>query len=178
MASSGDGDAVDDDGFTGFAAFVRSRQDALLRTAFLLTGDVHLAEDLVQGALTKLATHWRRVRTGSPEGFVRTVMYRDSVSWWRKRRERPQQELAEAVEPDAAEHVPHRLLMAQALARLPRRQRAVVVLRFYEDRSVAEAAEILNVSPGTVKSQTHAALQQLRRDMADLDEFITEGELQ
>jgi DNA-directed RNA polymerase specialized sigma24 family protein len=69
-----------------FVAFVQARQHRLLRSAYLICGDRYLAEDLLQGALVKLALHWTRVRTGDPEAFLRTVIYRDAVSWWRRRR--------------------------------------------------------------------------------------------
>lgn len=80
---------VADDGYHSYTVFVRARQGALLRAAYLLTGDHHRAEDLLQGALVKLAENWGKVQHGYPEAFVRTVLYRDSVSWWRRhRRER------------------------------------------------------------------------------------------
>jgi len=67
-----------------FVDWVASRQHALLRTAYLMTGDLHRAEDLLQGALIKVADRWRRVRDGNPDAYIRTILYRDNVSWWRK----------------------------------------------------------------------------------------------
>ncbi len=162
------------DGPSSFIAFVGSRQHALLRFAYLLTGDHHLAEDLLQGALTKLAARWERVRNGNPEAFVRTVLYRDSVSWWRKhRRERVGASAPDAGTPDATTGVDSRLLLRSALARLTAKQRAVVVLRFYEDLSEAQIADLLGVTVGTVKSQTHVALRRLRDECGELDLFET-----
>jgi RNA polymerase sigma-70 factor (sigma-E family) len=147
-------------GYDSFVAFVTARQRALLRAATLVSGDPHLAEDLVQEALVKLAVRWERVGPGEPEAYVRRVLYRDLVSWRRRfRRER----LGEV--PDVAASVPRgddRLVLQAALARLTPKQRAVLVLRFYEDLSVHQTADLLGVSPGTVKSQTSAALARLR----------------
>lgn len=164
------------DGHASYTAFVRARQGALLRTAYLLTGDHHRAEDLLQGALVKLAENWAKVQEGYPEAFVRTVLYRDSVSWWRRYRRERLGPVPEAMGPDDAELVPRRLLLAQALATLTPRQRAVLVLRFYEDLSTAETARALGVSVGTVKSQTSAALARLRAEIGALDVLVDERE--
>lgn len=165
--------------YASYTAFVRARQGALLRAAYLLTGDQHRAEDIVQGALVKLAEHWPKVRDGYPEAFVRTVLYRDFVSWWRRHgRERlgPVPDAPSAAIGDSIDAVPDRLLLAAALARLTPRQRAVVVLRFFEDLSTAEAARALNVSVGTVKSQTSVALARLRTELGTLDVLVDEQE--
>lgn len=127
-----------------FRQFVEARSLALLRTAYVLSGDQHHAEDLVQGALAKLATRWRKV--DDPEACVRRVVYHDQVSWWR-RRGRFREELVENA-PDnsagfAADHagrVERRLDVRQALARLGPRQRAVLALRYFEDLPEAEVA--------------------------------------
>lgn len=162
------------DGPVSFAAFVGSRQHDLLRCAYLMTGDQHRAEDLLQGALTKLAARWEAIRDTNPEGFVRTVIYRDSISWWRKhRRERLSPSTPDRGTPDSSADVDSRLLLRSALARLTPKQRAVVVLRFYEDLGEAQVADLLGVSVGTVKSQTHAALGRLREDFAQQDLFDT-----
>jgi RNA polymerase sigma-70 factor (sigma-E family) len=156
-------DADDRDTYT---AFVRSRQAALMRTAYLLTGDRYRAEDLLQGALVALALHWPKVRDREPEGFVRTVLYRDAVSWWRRRRRERLGAVPQAPSPgDLAEDVTRRLVLQRALTALSPRQRAVVVLRFYEDLGVEQTAAVLGVSPGTVKSQTHDALRRLREQL-------------
>ncbi len=150
-----------------FSEFVRSRTPALLRTAFLLTGDRHLAEDLVQDALARTHRALRRLADeGHFEAYTRTAMYHLHVSRWRRRRvaESLPGEPAEAADPgsDHAAHVDLRISLHQALVRLTPRQRAVLVLRYFEDRSEAEAAELLGCSTGTVKSQTSKALARLR----------------
>ena len=162
--------------YESYTAFVRARQGALLRAAYLLTGDRHRAEDLVQGALVKLAEHWPKVKDGYPEAFVRTVLYRDSVSWWRRHGRERLGPVPDAPSGDAADDVPDRLLLAAALARLTPRQRAVVVLRFFEDLSTAEAARALNVSVGTIESQTSVALGRLRTELGTLDVLVDEQE--
>jgi RNA polymerase sigma-70 factor (sigma-E family) len=156
-----------------FCEFVRTRSPALLRTAFLLTGDRHLAEDLVQDALAR--THRGRHRLDDPghfEAYTRTAMYHQHVSWWRRRRitETMPGELADIVQPDSdhARRTDLKLALHEVLARLTRRQRAVLVLRFFEDRSEAEAAELLQCSVGTIKSQTSKALARIREMAPDL----------
>jgi RNA polymerase sigma-70 factor (sigma-E family) len=150
-----------------FSEFVRSRTPALLRTAFLLTGDRHLAEDLVQDALARTHRALRRLADeGHFEAYTRTAMYHLHVSRWRRRRvaESLPGEPAEAPDPggDHTAHVDLRISLHQALVRLTPRQRAVLVLRYFEDRSEVEAAELLGCSTGTIKSQTSKALARLR----------------
>ena len=149
-----------------FARYVRARQHRLLRAAFLVCGDVHLAEDLLQGALAKLATRWERLRHENPDAYVRKILYRDAVSSWRRTRREslsifPDLELSD-TERDRSSEAGERIDLLRALGQLTPKQRAVVVLRFFEDRSEADTAEALGVSVGTVKSQTHAALAKLR----------------
>ncbi|WSG37366.1 SigE family RNA polymerase sigma factor [Dactylosporangium sp. NBC_01737] len=150
-----------------FDAFVRGRTPALMRSAFLLTGDQHLAEDLVQASLARTHQHWRRLDSRSnAEAYTRRVMYHLQVSWWRRRRV-PEWSTAQVPEPrrhvpDQADASDLRVVMRGALARLPVRQRAVLVLRYFEDLTEAETAETLGVSVGTVKSQTFKALSRLR----------------
>lgn len=147
-----------------FDAFVAARWGALLRTAYLLTRDEGRAEDVVQSALTKLWFAWDRV-DGDPEPYVRRIILTTYASW---RRRRWWSELvsdrvdASAVQADdlAAGHVD----VWTALGHLPPRQRAVVVLRYFEDRTEAETAELLGCSVGTVKSQHRKAMQRLRAD--------------
>lgn len=153
-----------------FAAFVEARQHRLLRSAYLVCGDHHLAEDLLQGALVKLALRWSRVREGDPEAFLRTVMYRDAISWWRRWR-REDLSGAPPEGPDQGEDVPNRLVFEAALRRLPPRQRAVLVLRYFDDLTEARTAEILGVTVGTVKSQASAALRKLRETAPELGEL-------
>lgn len=150
-----------------FDDFVAARGDALWRSAWLLTGDGHLAEDLVQTALAKSYRAWDRM--GDPAGFeayVRRTLYTTYVSWWRRRwnGERPTEQLPEAgvAGPDVA--LRHDLLAA--LSALPRGQRAVVVLRYFEDRSERETADLLGCSVGTVKSQCARALTALRSSVS------------
>lgn len=142
--------------------FVAGASPRLLRTAFLLTRDQGHAEDLLQ---TALARAWRRVQ-GDPEPYVRRILVNTYATWRRRkwRGEHPTDVLPEPVgaSPEAA--VDQREWLWQALGRLPRRQRAVVVLRFYEDLTEAQAAQVLGVSVGTVKSQTSKALARLRLD--------------
>lgn len=147
-----------------FVAYVVARRGALLRTAWLLTGDTPLAEDLVQTALLKCWPRWGRVgHMDNPDAYVRQVVLTTYLSWWRRRwrGEVPTDRLPEATHED--EPVDRASLVA-ALARLPRGQRAVVVLRFAEDLSEARTAEVLGCSVGTVKSQTARALRTLRAD--------------
>lgn len=161
-----------------FAEYVRARQHGLLRAAYLVCGDRHQAEDLVQQALIKLALRWEKIRTEHPDAFVRRVLYRDAVSSWRRtRRERPTLDPA-GSSPYAAhdEHVEAKVDLERALSRLAPGQRAVLVLRFFEDRSEAETAAILGVSVGTVKSQTHDALSRIRTLVPHLAPLVPGGE--
>jgi RNA polymerase sigma-70 factor (sigma-E family) len=158
--------------FLGFREFVRARGPALSRTAFLLTGDHQLAEDLVQTALARTVPHWRRVVAGGdPEAYVRQVMVNERTAWWRRRRYDVIALVPDAPSPiDEAGQSIERLALLAALARLSPRQRAVIVLRFYEDLSVQETAEMLGCSPGTVKSTTSDALARLRTLTLDVPE--------
>ena len=155
----------------GFAEFVQARQHQLIRAARLYCGDHHAAEDLVQDALIKLASRWERVRDGSPDAYVRRILYRDAVSRWRKwGREVPyaaqpgEQDLFDDEPvPSAADTWAEGAQVRQALAQLPPRQRAVIVLRYFEDLSEADIADAMGCSPGTVKSQASKAMATLRR---------------
>lgn len=158
---------MDEQEFTAWAAGVERR---LLRSAYLLTGDLHRAEDLVQEALVKVALRWDRLRDGNPTAYARTVIVRDNISWWRRRRELPAETrddlAAVSTDPEAA------LVVRRALARLTPKQRAVVVLRHLDDLSVEDAAAVLGVSVGTVKSQNAAALARLRDGAPELLDLI------
>jgi RNA polymerase sigma-70 factor (sigma-E family) len=156
---------VDED----FARYVRARQHRLLRAAYLVCVDAHLAEDLLQGALTKLAARWDRLRNENPDAYVRRILYRDAVSSWRRTRRESLSSLPLVEVPvhDRSSQTGQRVDLERALAELTPKQRAVVVLRFFEDRSEVEAAEALGVTVGTVKSQTHAALARLRALLPD-----------
>ena len=154
-----------------FHAFVVARTAALSRTAYLLTGDAHLAEDLVQTALFKAARHWRRIQ-GSPEAYVRRILYTQNVSWWRSRRHVQEQFLGAYDAPAAAADSDLRLTLEQALARLTVRQRTVLVLRYFEDLTEVQAAHVLGIGPGTVKSITRQALGRLRTLAPELAELV------
>jgi RNA polymerase sigma-70 factor (sigma-E family) len=158
-----------------YDTFVRARTPALLRSAYLLTGDQYLAEDLVQMSLAQTHRHWSRLRaSGNAEAYTRKVMYHLQVSWWRRRRV-PESlpghlpDRGSALDP--GDRIAVRATLRQALQRLTASQRAVLVLRFFEDRSEAETADLLGVSIGTVKSQTSRALERIRKvapELADL----------
>ena len=155
---------------SGFDQFVHARGPALARTAYLLTGDHHLAEDLVQAALVQAAKHWERIET-SPEAYVRRTMYHQNISWWRRRRITETSLVSYDGAVPAAD-TDLRLTLDQALARLTPKQRTVLVLRFYEDLTEVETARALGVSLGTVKSTTRQALGRLRVLAPELAELI------
>jgi RNA polymerase sigma-70 factor (sigma-E family) len=148
-----------------FDEFVVTRSSRLLRTAYLLTRDWALAEDLLQTALAKSWFAWGRV-SGDPEPFVRKVLVNTYASWWRRRwrGETPTESMPESTGPDATSQVDDRDQLWQAIGRLPRRQQAVLVLRYFEDLGEAQVADTLGISTGTVKSQTSKALARLRLD--------------
>ncbi|GGU26836.1 SigE family RNA polymerase sigma factor [Lentzea flava] len=159
-----------------FDRFVLDRSTALLRTAVLLVGDVGHAEDILQTALLRLATRWKSVHT-APEAFVRTVLVNLARDRWRRARRRvSEEELTNAGHVtdgrDPADTVVDRDALRRALATLPARQREVVVLRFFADLSVAETAQTLRTSEGTVKAHTSRAVARLRQL---LGEQITEN---
>ena len=158
-----------------FDEFVAARSTALLRTAYLLTHDHGLAEDLLQTTLAKSWFAWDRI-SGEPEAYVRKVLVNTFASWWRRKwnGEHATAELPERGLDDAADAVTAEHDLWTAMERLPRRQRAVVVLRYFEDLTEAQTAEVLGCSVGTVKSQASRALAKLRIDPALADE--TTGE--
>jgi RNA polymerase sigma-70 factor (sigma-E family) len=161
-------------GSPAFEEFVAARSAALLRTAYLLTRDHGLAEDLLQTALTKAYLAWGRI-DGDPEPYVRRILVNTYASWWRRkwRGEHPTDELPETAH-DPRGGAGESGDLWDALGRLPRRQRAVVVLRFFEDLSETQVADLLGISVGTVKSQASKALAKLRIDPSLTDQ--TEGE--
>ena len=162
MAATTDRSAFDD--------FVHARGAALARTAYLLTGDHHLAEDLVQAALVQAARHWERIET-SPEAYVRRTMYHQNISWWRRRRfaESPLGSY-DAAAPPADPTL--RLTLDEALRRLTARQRTVLVLRYFEDLTEVQTAAALGVSSGAVKSMTRQALGRLRLLVPELADLV------
>jgi RNA polymerase sigma-70 factor (sigma-E family) len=153
-----------------FRVFVTGRSGALLSFAYVLTGNRRDAEDLVQAALASTALAWRRLhRKDNPEGYVRRSIVRAHLNVVRRRpwRERPTADLPESADRRPVEAaVDERDAMWQLLATLPPRQRAVLVLRFYEDLSEADIADVLGCSRGTVKSQAAKALARLRQAFA------------
>ena len=157
---------MDDRAREDFRSYVAARSPALLRTAYALTGNRADAEDLLQTALAKTYLSWGRIREREAvDGYVRRVMVNTQTSWWRRRRvdERPTGELPERPSGrDATADLDLHDALWTALASLPKRQRAIVVLRYYEDLSEAETAAVMGVSVGTVKSATSRALARLR----------------
>jgi RNA polymerase sigma-70 factor (sigma-E family) len=149
--------------FEGLDVLVAERGNALLATAVLLTGNRAAGEDLLQAALERLMRHWNRVQ-GDREGYLRRTLYHLAVDQWRSRRRRP--EVLTSVEPpgqpDGTDALHLRQALIGALAQLPPRQRAVLVLRYWEQRTEAEAAELLGCSIGTVKSTASRGLTRLR----------------
>lgn len=156
---------------SAFDEFVHARSRALGQTAYLLTGNHHTAEDLVQHALVQTARHWERIST-SPEAYARRIMYHQNISWWRKLRVKEVPlgaHDAGVPPPDTA----LRLTLEGALARLTTKQRTILVLRYFEDLTEVQTAAAVGVSVGTVKSTTRHALARLRvlaPDLADLVE--------
>ncbi|SDM06451.1 RNA polymerase sigma-70 factor, sigma-E family [Nonomuraea maritima] len=143
-----------------FEEFVRARSHALLRYGLVLTGSTDDAADLVQEALLRLSSSWRRVRNkDDPEGYVRTIMARQHVSWWRRRR---REHLTADVHPPVHGDEPELGEIWQWLRALPVRQRTVLVLRYYEDLADGEIAARLGISQTTVRSQASRALATLR----------------
>jgi len=159
-----------------FAELVHACWASLYRTAYLMLGDPADAEDLVQTALAKTYANWRRVRSiDAAPGYARTTLVNTAASWFRKkgwRNERPTEVLPEPAHASGhgagheADYGDRRTVI-DALGTLPPRQRAVVVLRYYEDLSVAQVAHALGITEGTVKSQTSEALSKLRTLLGD-----------
>lgn len=145
-----------------FEAFVAARSRHLLHAAHLLTGDRHRAEDLLQTALTRAYLRWDRI--DEPEGYVRRTMVNAHTDWWRKKpwREQSTDLVPDVAAPDVSGSYEERDAVLAALATLSGRQRAVVVLRYYEGLSEAEIACALGCSAGTVKSAASRAMAKLR----------------
>jgi RNA polymerase sigma-70 factor (sigma-E family) len=155
-----------------FAAFVRAKQDALVRFGYFLTGDTHSGEDLAQTALAKLYLKWDTIRSVEAlDAWVRRVMVNEHTSWWRRqwrRREVLDGDLARRPEPPGPpDQIPDADLWS-GVQSLPTQQRAAIALRYYEDLSEAQTAAILGCSVGTVKSHTHRALATLRTRLQEV----------
>jgi RNA polymerase sigma-70 factor (sigma-E family) len=164
----------------GFRHFVIARSPGLVRGAWLLTGDLATAEDLVQTALAKVWSRWAQVnRQDAPEAYTRRVMMSTFLTWNRRRW---RCELAVGELPDTVEasndlhEVELRWSVARALRTLPRRQRAVIVLRYFEDLTEVQVAQALSCSVGTVKSQNAKAIKQLRTNPQLTALFVWSGE--
>jgi RNA polymerase sigma-70 factor (ECF subfamily) len=153
-----------------FRQFVAARSASLQRTAYLLVGDWSHAEDVLQTALTKTYLAWRRLgEIEAVEAYARRVLVTTATSWWRRRwhGERPTEVLPERVAPDPVDEQLERQAMWRHVQALPARQRAVLVLRFYEDLTEVETARVLGVAVGTVKSQCARALAALRTRLVE-----------
>jgi RNA polymerase sigma-70 factor (sigma-E family) len=150
---------------SSFETYVLEHGASLARLAFLLTVDHQLAEDLVQTTLAKVALRWDQVAaSGHPGGYVRRALVRTAIGWRRRHwhAERPAATVPDTAGRDHLAAVDDHDRLRRALLALPPRQRATVVLRFYEDRPEAEVASILRCSVGTIKSQTAKGLARLR----------------
>lgn len=155
---------------TGFTAFVHARRRALEQSAWLLTGDRHLAEDLVQTALLQAARNWERIHT-SAEAYVRRTLYTTAVSGWRRRRV-PEVALAGHDAAAPGHDADLTMVLMEALGRITPKQRAVLVLRYFEDLTETQTAEALGIAVGTVKSTHRQALARLRHLAPDLAEHL------
>ena len=167
-----------DRGVEEFELWVHARGGALARSAYLLTGDAHLAEDLLQETLTRVAQKWRKVGD-SPDAYARRVLHNLTIDTWRRRRARPPEVLG-AAPPEFSGRgdvvdVERRVVLRDALARLTPRQRAVLSLRFYEDLTEVEVAAVLGCSVSTVKSTARDALAKLRTVAPDQLSAFAEG---
>jgi len=154
------------DDVTGFSELVAARSPALLRTAFLVVGDHQLAQDLLQESLVKAYIAWPRLRdVTKAESYVRRTIVTTAISWRRRRsfHERPVEDPPSARGVDPAEELAVHDVVWQQVCALPPRQRAALVLRYYEDLTEFQTAEVMGCSVGTVKSQVSAALEKLRK---------------
>jgi RNA polymerase sigma-70 factor (sigma-E family) len=165
--------------FDDFQDYVKGRAASMQRTAWFLTGgDWHRAQDLVQATLIDMWTHWSAIeRNNPPDAYVRRSMVHKYLTWSRRRwrNELPSDTLPDVamVGADEFDPIAVRSVVQNALKSLPARQRAVVVLRYYNDLSLSEVADVLGCSPGTVKSQSSKALAKLRNH-PELDVLMNE----
>jgi len=160
-----------------FAEFARARAGALHRAAYLMVGDAQLAQDLVQEALTKTYVAWPRLRDPrNAEAYCRRAITTTAISWFRRKgwnNERPSAQLPETPERAHDTAVAERDALWRALQDLPPRQRAALVLRYYEDFTEAQTAEAMGCAVGTVKSQVSSALAKLRERLGDDVELLS-----
>lgn len=155
-----------------FVEYAQARQHTLLRAAYLVCGDVRLAEDLVRASLVQLARQWERVREEQPDLFVRRVLYRDAIASWRKRAHEQVATTPKWDEPDEpwdAEDSERRREVLRALDGLTPRQRAVVVLCWFEERPQIDAAHVLGCTTAAVRAQADEALASLRTTLPTVD---------
>lgn len=162
-----------------FDEFMSAQWAPLFRTAYLLTGDYQLAEDLLQTSFAKVFLSWSKIsRMGQPAAYTRKIVTNQAMSWWR----RSSSSEVPTLDIQGGHHVGHEDRVTQAsvvwavLATLPTKQRAVMVLRYYEDLSEAEIADTLNISPGSVKSHASAARATLAQRLGSLQHDSTNGE--
>jgi RNA polymerase sigma-70 factor (sigma-E family) len=160
-----------------FDDFVNSRGPGLLRFAYLLTGNAHHAEDIVQDALARAHTHWSKISQYQvPEAYVRKTVLRLYLSW-RRRRASTEIAVAEVGElgahgADQADRIAVRQQLGQILATLPRMQRAVLVLRYFEDRDDDDIANLLGCAPATVRVHAARGLRRMRAELPTADQSL------
>ncbi len=147
-----------------FDAYVVTAWPRLLRSAWLLTGDWHRAEDLVQTVLTRAYGRWPRIKDNAPDAYLRAMLATTFLTWWRRRwrAETPTERLPEPAAPDESDRIELQRVVRAAILALPHQQRAVLMLRFHADLTEAATAEALGLSVGTVKSYTARALTAMR----------------
>jgi RNA polymerase sigma-70 factor (sigma-E family) len=151
-----------------YVAFVEANWDRYLRLARLLSGDRDRGEELLQDSLVRLYVRWRRAAiSGDIHAYLRRILVNSNITWWRRRRwEQLVDTAPDHADPAATDHESHEDVR-RALQRLPRRQRAVVVLRYFEDLTERQVAAVLGCTVGTVKSQNSKALSKLRAVLAE-----------
>jgi RNA polymerase sigma-70 factor (sigma-E family) len=153
-----------------FEDYVSVRSGRLLRFAYVLCGDRHLAEDLVQDVLARAHRRWSRIEAEHPDAYLRTAIVREHLSWWRRRHGVTEKVTADPPEPrvaapDFTQQIATRDELWTLLAGLPRAQRAVLVLRFYEDLDDRQIAAVLGCAPATVRVHASRALDKLRASL-------------
>lgn len=159
-----------------FAEFVRARSSSLYGSAYLMVGDRGLAHDLLQEALTKTYVAWPRLReVSNAEAYARKAITTTAISWWRRKswaNERPRDDVPEQRVAEASDDIAMRDWVWRELQALPPRQRAAIVLRYYQDYTEGQTAEAMGCAVGTVKSQVAAGLRRLRDRLGDDAELL------
>jgi RNA polymerase sigma-70 factor (sigma-E family) len=161
---------------TAFSEFVEARSASLFRSAYLMVGDHQLAQDLLQEALVKTLLAWPRLRDrANVDAYTRRIIVTTAISWRRRRsfHERPRDTLPERVDPDLVDAVVTHDAVVAALLTVPPRQRAAIVLRYYDDLTEAQTADVMGCSVGTVKSQVSVGLRRLREALGPTFEEAT-----